>query len=89
MQGELQSRTNLTTGKRGTLTGLCMECALRRHDFHQLIGNETESASPPDVPFPHALIDGRHHVLLSYVWTHLERCSECNGSAANLYVPMR
>ena len=89
MRGKPQSGTNLTMAGRGALTGLCTECALRRHDFREVIGNEKKSAGLPDTPLPQALIDGRRHVLLSYAWTHQERCSECKGPAANLYLPMR
>jgi hypothetical protein len=89
MQEVPEARTNRATGEWGTLTGLCIECALRRHDFHEVIGNNTKTPGPPDITLPQALIDGRRHVLLSYVWTHQERCSECERKAPNLYLAMR
>jgi hypothetical protein len=77
-----------TTDKKDTIMGLCMECALRRHDFHELLGKEAKDEGLRETPLPQALIDGRPHVLLSYAWTHRERCSECKRKAANLYLPI-
>jgi hypothetical protein len=88
MRGETLFRTHSTTGQKGALIGLCMECALRLHDFHELVGSDTRNDGPGEAALPQALIDGRRHVLLSHAWTHQERCSECKREAANLYLPI-
>jgi hypothetical protein len=89
MEGEVLFRAYRTTGGKGTIMGLCMECALRRHDFHEMVGNGTNDEGPPATPPPQALIDGRRHMLLSHAWTHQETCSECKQTTPTLYVPMK
>jgi hypothetical protein len=89
VQEHTPPETTVTASGTGAVTGLCIECALRRHEYHEVLGSDPRSAGPPDTPLPQALIDGRPHVLLSYAWTHQDRCSECKGPATNLYLPVR
>ena len=72
-----------------TATGVCIECALRRHDFRELIEASESGDALPMVRLPRAFIDGKTHVMLSSVWTHQETCAECGRKAANLYIPTR
>ena len=86
MRAEMPFGTNQATSEKGSVIGLCMECALRQHDFHELTGSGKAIDGLTETPLPQALIDGRRHVLLPYAWTHQERCTECNRTKANLYV---
>ena len=88
MKTEPPFRANQTTSEKNTVMGLCIECALRHHDFHELIGRGTDMDGLPETLLPQVLIDGRRHVLLSYALTRQERCTECNRTTPNLYVHM-
>jgi hypothetical protein len=88
MNGSIQLTENQTAPGKGAVTGLCMECAIRHHDYKELLGHKMDDHYS-EAPFPRAWIDGRRHMLLSRAWTHQETCTECNGKAPNLYVRMK
>src|SRR5512135_1744068 len=88
MAPDAQFEGSRMTGEKRAGRGLCIECALRRHDFHELAWRHTGREGHHETPLPHALIDGRRYVLLSYAWTHVEQCGECKRKAANLYLPI-
>ena len=75
--------------RKGVVTGLCMECAMRHHDYREMLRHETGDDHFSETPFPRAWIDGRRHMLLSHPWTHQETCTECNRKAPSLYMPMK
>ena len=79
---------NNQTGPRKR-TGLCMECALRHHDYKEMLRHETADDHTSEMLFPQARIDGRCHVLLSHAWTHQETYVECERKAPSLYLPMK
>jgi hypothetical protein len=72
-----------------TVRGLCIECSMRRHAFNELTGRCGRTDHFDQIHLPEALIDGRRHILLSYVWTRQETCTDCNQATPTLYVPMK
>jgi hypothetical protein len=89
MEEGVQPTENQTAPGKGAGTGLCMECAMRHHDYREILRHETGDDHFSETPFPRAWIDGRRHMLLSRAWTHRETCPECNREAPSLYVPMK
>ena len=89
MNGSEQLTESHTAPGKGVLTGLCMECAMRHHDYKEVLGHKMDDDHSSEAPFPQAWIDGRRHMLLSRAWTHQETCTECNREAISLYLHMR
>ena len=89
MNGSARLTEERTASSKGVVTGLCMECAMRHHDYKEMLRDETDDDHFSEVPFPQAWIDGRRHMLLSHAWTYQETCTECNREAPTLYVPMK
>ena len=89
MEASVQLTENQTAPGKSVVTGTCMECAMRRHDYRQMLQYETADDHISDTAFPQAWIDGRRHMLLSRAWTYQETCPECNREAPSLYVPMK
>jgi hypothetical protein len=89
VQGETQFGVNMRRGTSVAGTGLCMNCALRRHDFHEVLGRSSSDVRLPETPLPQGLIDGRPYVLVSHAWTHQQTCGECGRKAAALYLPVK
>ena len=75
--------------RNGVVTGFCMECAMRHHDYREMLRHETGDEPYSETPFPQAWIDGRQYMLLSSAWTHQETCTECNRKAPSIYVRMK
>ena len=75
--------------RNGSVTGFCMECAMRHHDYREMLWHETGEEHFSETPFPQAWIDGRRHMLLSHTWTHQETCTECNRTAPSFYMRMK
>ena len=86
MGESVQLTESQTVPSKGAVMGLCMECALRHHDYREMLWHET---GDDHSPFPRAWIDGRQYMLLSPAWTHQETCTECNRKAPSIYVPMK
>jgi hypothetical protein len=70
------------------LTGLCLECAVRRHDFKEVLVNGMSDDRFSDAPLPEAWIGGRRHRLLIPVGTQGAKCDECNRGVASIYLPI-
>jgi hypothetical protein len=85
----VQSTENQAVPRNGSVTGLCMECAIRHHDYREMLWHETGDDHFSETPFPRAWIDGRQYMLLSCAWMHQETCPECNRKAPGFYVPMK
>ena len=84
--GEMGAAENSTPSDKRV--GLCMECALRHHDYREMLPTETDDGYTPETPFPQALIDGRRYVLLSRAWTYQKTCAECDRDADGFYLPV-
>ena len=85
----MQLTESQTAPSKGVVTGLCMECAMRHHDYREMLRHETGDDHFSETPLPEAWIDGRRHMLLSHPWTQQETCAECNRKAPSLYMPMK
>jgi hypothetical protein len=83
--------TNLPTEpEKGFVSGLCVECALRHHDFREILRRGTDDYDLfSETPLPEAWIAGRHYRLLPCAGGHETMCSECNRSMASLYMPAK
>ena len=89
MKGSARLTEDQTVPSIGAITGLCMECAMRHHDYREMLPHETGNDHFSETPFPRAWIDGRQYMLLSHAWPHQETCTECNRKAPSLYAPMK
>ena len=68
--------------------GLCVEYAVRRHDFGEILANgRGDDYYFSEAPLPAAWIDGRRHRLLTCAGTEEMTCSECNRRVAGIYYP--
>jgi hypothetical protein len=89
MKGSARLTESQTAPGKGFVTGLCMECAMRHHDYREMLRHETGDDHFSETPLPHAWIDGRRHMLLPAIGTEGITCSECNGSVPSIYMPMK
>ena len=79
---------HLTAPEKGFVPSLCIECALRHHDFREILGRGTDDYDlSSETPLPEAWIAGRRYRLLPYAGGQETMCSECNRSVASLYMP--
>ena len=69
-------------------TGLCVECAIRHHDYKEILPHGTGDDHCSEAPLPKAWVDGRRHRLLIPVGTEGARCGECNRRVASIYLPI-
>lgn len=81
-------RVDPAAGPKRAFPGLCAECALRHHDFHELIGNDSANDGFSDFFLPRAFIDGRLYMLLPSSCSRQKECGECRGKVPNLYLPV-
>ena len=84
MRASAHVRRNHWTRQTSYVAGLCIKCALRHHDFREIIGGATEDRYFPDTPLPQAWIDGRRHLLQS-IMTGLGICRDCNTRVESVY----
>ncbi len=73
----------------GKSTGLCTECALRHHDYKEMLPQEMDDGYSSETPLPQAWIDGKRCALVSRPWAHQNTCSECDREAPGFYLPMK
>jgi hypothetical protein len=78
---------NNLTALGGVMTGLCVECALRHHDFREVLGRGADEGLFSETPLPEAWIAGRRHRLVPHAGSQETTCSECNRNVASLYTP--
>ncbi|MCG6535601.1 MAG: hypothetical protein L7F78_13125 [Syntrophales bacterium LBB04] len=71
-----------------TLTGLCVACAVCRHDFSEILAHGRGDDHFSEAPLPTAWIEGRRHRLLPCVGIEEMICSQCNKRVAGIYLPM-
>lgn len=69
------------------VSGLCMGCALWRHDFEEITDHVRGDDDSLETGVPQARIDGRQHVLRS-ILTASGTCNDCGKSVTSLYIPM-
>jgi hypothetical protein len=69
------------------MTGLCLECALRHHDFREILARSTDDDLFSETPLPEAWIGGRRYRLLPNPTLQETTCSQCNANVASLYMP--
>jgi hypothetical protein len=86
MKPNAQLTEDQTGPAKSEVNGLCMECAMRHHEYGEMLRHEKGTS---ETAFPRAWIDGRRHILLPRAWTHQETCTECNRKASSLYVRMK
>ncbi len=67
------------------LTGLCVGCAIRHHDFREILAHD--EGNFPGAPLPAAWIDGRCHTVVTSIGTHGMACRECRRKVPSIYVP--
>ena len=71
-----------------TLTGLCIECAIRHHDFSEILAYGMDDRQFSEAPLPAAWIGGRRHTLLAPFGAQGTWCSECNRKVPSVYLPI-
>jgi hypothetical protein len=74
--------------EKGIVTGLCLECAVRRHDFKEILAQGRCDDHFYEAPLPAAWIGGRRYRLLTCFGTQGATCSECNRSVPGIYLPV-
>ena len=84
----MQPGDNDTMRKPWVIRSLCMECAIRHHDFREILGHEVEDDPFPDVPLSEAWIDGRRYRLTPGIKTERTRCSDCARTVTTIYTPI-
>ena len=70
------------------VTGLCLECAIRHHDFSEILAHGKGDDHFSDSPLPAAWIDGRRHRLLIPVGNQGATCGVCNKRVPSIYLPI-
>ncbi len=86
--GNMQLTEDLSSLKNGTITGLCVECAICRHDFSEMLTHGEEGDHFSEAAFPAAWINGRRYRFLVPVATQRAVCSGCDRRVASIYVPV-
>ncbi len=76
------------TSENGLSAGLCVECALRHHDFREILERGAVYELFSEAPLPEAWIGGRRHRLLLCDGAHETTCCECARSVPSLYIPV-
>ena len=80
----MQFTENQAARETRVVTGLCIGCALRHHDFREILGRDDQSS---ERPLPEAWIDGRRYRLLPATGTEGAMCSDGNVSVPSIYLP--
>ncbi len=78
---------NLVALGKDLSAGLCIGCALLRHDYREILGCAEDEAYSSEKAFPEAWIDGRRYRLRPEITAHEAVCRECNGIGLRLYTP--
>jgi hypothetical protein len=77
-----------TVPQKDIITGICVECALRRHDFAEILPRGKGDDQFFEAALPAAWIDGRRYRLLTPIGMQGATCHECNRKVANIYLPI-
>ncbi len=69
-----------------TLSGLCLQCAVARHDFKEILAHGKGDDHFRDSPLPAAWIDGRRYKVLSPVGAQTAICNECGRDVVSIFM---
>jgi len=81
-------RETMRKKNRTVTTGLCVECAIRHHDYKEILPHGRSDDHFPEAPLPSAWIDGRRHRLLIPASKEGTSCSECNKRVPGIFLPI-
>ncbi len=70
------------------LAGLCIECALRHHDFKEILARGKDDDLFPESPLPAAWIDGRRCRVLIPIGNQTALCHECQRNVPTIFLPI-
>lgn len=70
------------------LRGFCLECAIRHHDYKEILAHGESDDSFSASPLPAAWIDGRRYSLAIPIGRRGTKCSECAKRVATIYLPI-
>ena len=68
--------------------GLCLECAVRRHDFKEILGQGRCDDHFYEAPLAAAWMVVRRHRILTCFGIQGATCSECNRKVPGIYLPV-
>jgi hypothetical protein len=86
MKASAHTRRTHTARQGSTGSGLCVTCALRRHDFREVMGSVPDGDCPSEASGSQARIDGVRHVLRSA--SGCRTCDDCGRNATHFYIPI-
>ena len=86
MKASAHTRRTHTARQESTGSGLCVKCALRRHDFRELTRNVPDNDCLSETSGPQARIDGIRHALRSV--SECRTCDDCGRNATHFYIPV-
>jgi len=85
----MQLMENLPSVKKSVVTGLCVECAVRNHDFKEILAHGKGDDHFSESALPAAWIDGRRYKLLTPLGTQKNlTCSDCNRKVTSIFIPI-
>ncbi len=84
----MQLMENVPPLNSSVVTGLCVECAVRRHDFKEILAHGKGDDLFYESPLPAAWIDGRRYKLLTPVGRQKVTCRECNRKVTSIFLPI-
>jgi len=84
----MQLMEDLPPVKNSIVMGLCVECAVRRHDFKEILAHGKGDDHFSESPLPEAWIDGRRYKLLTPVGSQKVTCRECNRKVTSIFLPI-
>ena len=84
----MQTMENLPSTKKAAITGLCVECAVRHHNFKEILAHGKGDDHCSESPLPAAWIDGRRYRLLAPLGVQNATCRECNAKVPTIFLPI-
>ena len=88
MKASSHTRRNHIARQGRAGSGLCIGCALQRHDFKEITGIARDDGHFSTPPMPQARIDGIRHVLRRAV-DGCDTCDDCGRYVTNIYIPVK
>jgi len=84
----MQLMENLPSVKKAVVKGLCVECAVRHHNFKEMLAHGKEDEHFSESPLPAAWIDGRRYRLLTPLGAQNAVCYECSARVPVVFLPV-